>query len=325
MRKLLTLLTLSLLVGCSSDGKSDKDNSENGTSNIYSFDTVSVDYKGANNVVFYDFSEGVETTTAHDIWDIAFDKNYNFIANGGEYGYGVLVCNTGKTDFNFDFSTWSDSTSKFKHCKVDDNPIGLSYLTSDTPNNSVYIVKAGSGFHKIQITGRKTTGEIGLKIDVLNGTSATEYSFLPKPEYDFSYISLTQKSGVNVAPPAADWDVKFGRTSWKMGSKIGGRSSVSINSISGVTVSTVSSAELSEVKDVSELSYVSDQLHIGAGWYDYDNANRVFNMIPNVYVVKTAAGQYAKFKMLSFKGPNKEYFHPIFKYSFLESGSLFDQ
>lgn len=300
----------------------------------YSSDTAAVDYKGANNVVFYDFSSGTKTVVAHDAWHIAFDTSRYMIANSGSYGYEVLVCSTGVTDITHDFSSWKDSlqidneNGHFRLITTTSNILGHSYIKGSGSNvhwtQNVYLVATRKGgFYKFQIKGHAPAGNgLLIRIDSLSGIAAQENTFLIDTADDYVYIHLGAKSVVSVAPSCNQWDIRFGRTgAFLMKSLWNGRSSIAINKKGAVAVASVENVQLAHVVDALAYPYRTDLLAIGHGWYNYNNADKVYEVLPNVYVVKTTEGHYAKMKMLSFKGPNGESFWSVFKYYYQSNGA----
>ncbi len=328
---LLTLLTVAAFVGCDEDSS---DPIGTPSSSDYAMDTANVDYKGENNVVYFDFSTGARTTLAHDTWDIAFDDDRFVIANSGTYGYGVLVCSTGVTDISRNLSHWTDSLDLaddqgwFRLITTADNVLGLNYKEgsgmSSVYTNNVYLVYTeDESFYKVQITGSLPMGAgLRMRIDSLSGDGAVEDTFETDSDYDYVYIDLGTKSAVSVAPPKDEWDVRFGRTGeFIMSSLKSGRSSVAINTIGGVGVTVVEDVQLAEVTDATAYTYSADPLAIGHDWYEYNRSDRVYELQPNVYVIKTTEGNYAKMKLLSFKGPNDESFWAVFKHYYQEDDS----
>ncbi len=334
------LMAFFLLPGCEeSNPVKDRLNEELSDTTVvvseaYAQDTVVVDYKEVNNVVYYDFSSGTKVSRPHDTWDIAFDTDRYIIANSGDYGSGVLVCSTGITDISQDFTGWKDSLDfgaefgSFRFTTRESNSLGLNYKIGSgmgsTYTKNVYLIYTEDGsFYKMQVTGSLPMGAgLRLHIDSLSGDGAVEDTFETDGLYDYVYVDLGAKTTVDVAPKKADWDVRFGRTGdYIMSSLKSGRSSVAINTKAGVEVAAVSDAQLADVTDAANLSYSTDLLAIGHSWYDFNRDTRVYELAPVVYVFKTAEGNYAKMKMLSFKGPNDERFWSVIKYLYQEDGT----
>ncbi|MFW5959759.1 MAG: HmuY family protein [Chitinivibrionales bacterium] len=325
------MATLSIFFGCDNDP-----NPVDSESSGYAIDTAIVDYKDVNNVVYYDFSDGDKKVVEHDSWHLAFDENRSLVANSGEYGYGALVCSTGIHDISEDLSSWVDSvdeedeTGHFRLINEDSNVLGLNYKEGSGMSSEytglVYILKTETNsFYKFSVTGSLPMGAgLRMKIDSLGGTGGVEDTFFMQDDYSYTYIDLKTKSRVDVAPPAGEWDIKFGRTGdYIMSSLTSGRSSIAINKNAGVEAAVDTGVQLDDVKDALDYTFSSDLLSIGHDWYEheYGENGHVYYTLENVYVVKTTEGNYAKMKLLTFKGPDSESFWAQFKYHYQDDGS----
>jgi hypothetical protein len=300
----------------------------------YSRDTANVDYKGENNVVFFDFSTGEKTVRSHDAWDLAFDTERSFIANSGEYGYCVLVCSTGDTTIDKDFSGWKDSLNIaiedgwFRLLSEESNSLGLNYKVGSGMGSrytkNVYVIRTeDQKFYKVQISGALPMGAgIRMRIDSLNGTGAVEDTFETNSAYDYVYLDLENKATVDFAPKKDAWDIKFGRTGeYIMDAMTSGRSSISINQEGKVQAAIIDAENLSDVTDVSDATFSSSLLTIGHDWYSYNLTDKIYELQPEVYVIKTTEGNYAKMKIYTFKGPNGESFWADFDYYYQADGA----
>ncbi len=330
LKMLLAFAVFISLIGCNTVSTL-----ENIPNNFeYITDTANVDYKGVNNVVYYDFSSAKETTLAYDTWHIAFDTDRFIIANSGDYGYYVVVCSTGVMDIRLDLSTWADSLAidqekgHFRLVTEESNSLGTNYKTGSGMGSvytgNVYIIATrDNGFYKMQITGSLPMGAgLRMRIDSLSGNGAVEDTFEIDSDYDYVYVNLASRTAVKVAPPKESWDVRFGRTGDFIMSNIwNGRSSVSINAKTGVEAAKVDSSQLADVLSAGNLAFSTVRNTIGHGWYKYNRVDKVYELLPTVYVIKTTEGHYAKMKMLSFKGPNGESFWSMFKYYYQSDGS----
>ncbi len=296
------------------DGSSSSNNVSSSSSIAieYYTDTADVDYKGKNQVVYYDFSSRTKTIVAHDSWHVAFDKDYSFVANGGNYGYGVHACSTGISDFASDFSGWKDSTSRFTRTDTIDN-----VLAKNWSGGQVFLISDEAGtYYKYQILGTSDKG-LRFKIAALAATSAAEDTIAFATGYNRTFINLASHKAVQVEPLANAWDIRFGRTEFLMGGSVSGRSSIAINALGGVqsaTISAESEIELSSVTAVPASGFSGTELAPGSSWVSYSSTTKVFTMLPVVYVVKTTEGNYAKFRMINFMGPNNEYYYSLFKF-----------
>jgi hypothetical protein len=292
----------------------------------YTTDTANVDYKGANNVVFFDFSTGVMTSVAHDTWHIAFDGDLNVIANSGNYGSGVSVCSTGTSDLATDFTAWySDTTKAFTRIDTNANVLGTNWmdLSSMPPTytNQVYLLKTEAGNFKVQFTGAGMGGTVKMKIAAPAEATADEQTFAHNSEYDYTYINCVSKQAVMVAPKKDAWDIRFGRTEFAMGAMTGGRSSVAINAKGGVEAATAEDSRIDEVLATGALSFSDDILAVGHSWYTFDHSTRTYSVNQNTYVFKTTEGNYAKMQIATFTGPNDEGFWSEFDWLYQADGA----
>jgi hypothetical protein len=313
------------LAGC--DILSSDDENDNPTPAVsYQVDTANVDYKNANNVVFYDFSSGTKTVVAHDTWHIAFDGDLFVIANSGNYGTGVSVCSTGVTDFATDFTSWmTDTTKVFTRIDTNANVLGRNWMdmSSMPPSytNQVYLLKTEAGNFKVQFTGAGMDGTVKMKIAAPAAASADEQTFMHDSEYDYTYIDCATKQAVMVALKMDNWDVWFGRTEFAMGASTGGRSSVAINAKGGVEAAIVEGRKIDEVLETGGLTFSSNVLTVGNSWYNFEHSTRTYSVAENTYVFKTTEGNYAKMQIATFKGPGDESFYSIFEYLYQADGA----
>ncbi len=293
----------------------------------YRIDTANVDYKGDNNVVFFDFSTGTKTVIAHDTWHIAFDADLHVIANSGNYGSDVAVCATGETDFGADYTSWFSDTSKsFTRIDTNANVLGQNWmdLSSMPPSytEEVYLLKTkGASHYKVQLTGAGMGGSVTMKIGAPEVSSADEKTFTHNSDYEYTYIDCESKQAIKVAPAKDAWDIRFGRTEFAMGTRTGGRSTIAINCAGGVEAAAVEGNDIDEVSGISGLSFSGDMLTIGNGWYDFDHDTKTYSVVQNTYVVKTTEGNYAKFQLATFDGPGGESFYCFFEYLYQADGA----
>ena len=293
----------------------------------YLTDTAAVDYKGLNQVVYYDFSSGKKTVIAHDTWHLAFDADLNLVANGGNYGFGVAACSTGIADFSADFSSWKDSTSRYTRTDTNANVWGKSYVQAGVLTHQVYLAKLESGaIYKFQVTG-VLNGNSGLKLKIgaLDAPSAEEVEFKYAEGYGHTFIDIVNLQAVLVEPLLKEWDIRFGRTEYQMGSGTSGRSTIGVNSQGGVAAASIVTENDIELSSVMEMpaasSFSATPLAIGSSWVVYSPTTKLFTMQPVVYVVKTTEGYYAKMRLLNFMGPNNEYYYSLFKYLYQADGA----
>ncbi|MDR1301533.1 MAG: hypothetical protein LBK43_03570, partial [Treponema sp.] len=212
----------------------------------YSSATLNVDYAGANNAVFFDFSTGTVTELPHDFFDIAINAGGNIIANSGSYGSGVWVYNTGRDDLTADFSGQEDSVKEYTFktgtplygYQTAENPLA----DLDTAASKVYLIKVQytgtPAYFKVVFSMRMPgaggyTGGPQYVATVVPGLAAGETN---KTEiqaaitgltngYGWLYFKLVGTGGPRVlnngtawtgggtaVPPATNWDILATRT-----------------------------------------------------------------------------------------------------------------
>lgn len=302
------------------------------TPSTYGQQTAMVDNDGENNVAFFDFSTGTITHIKHDVWDIAFSTSdlSLMIANSGSYGIGVVVYNTESVNWSADYSGETGNINK--HTETNDNPL-KDWRNGGASKKYVYLAKDEEGeTYKFQVDSI-AGNTYKLRIDTLNGTSTATIDVTINSAYDYIYIDLGTKKVVSFAPPLADWDIKFGQTeTWvemfpfpPFGMWVG-LSSISEN-IAGLIESCLVKKNIEDVTSASGLA-LSANLIIATGtgsWYDWtEGVPMQFPLVvipEQTYVVQTVEGNYAKFQMMTYNGPNNESFYSVFKFYYQDGGS----
>jgi hypothetical protein len=219
-------------------------NGNDGDGDDYPRATLNVDYNGANNAVFFDFSTGIKTVVPHDFFDIAYSSNTNdpiVIANSGNYGSGVQVYATDSSGIGDDFSvtpgeaavkeyTFRTGEKIYNHQTVE-NPLGaldtqpskvmlikVQYKDGDTPEyfKVVFSVSMGTASGPLYIMtvvpglGPGEEGKVEIRAPI--GGITVGYGWL--------YFKLVGEGGPRVlnkgtewtgggtpVPLAADWDI----------------------------------------------------------------------------------------------------------------------
>jgi hypothetical protein len=234
---LLALSASLLWVSCDLGGNDDGGDD-------YLRDTLNVDYNGANNAVFFDFSTGTKTVVPHDFFDIAYSSNTNdpiVIANSGNYGSGVQVYATDSSAIGDDFSvvpgeaavkeyTFRTGEKIYNHQTIE-NPLGaldtepskvmlikVQYRDSDTPEYFKIVLSVSMGtisgplyiMTVVPGLGPGETGKVEIRAPIGGITNG----------YGWLYFKLAGAGGpralnngttwleAGAAPPlAADWDI----------------------------------------------------------------------------------------------------------------------
>jgi hypothetical protein len=251
--------------------------------------TINVDYNGANNAVFFDFSTGTKTVLPHDFFDIAINADGTILANSGSYGSGVWVYNTGSSDITGDFSGQSANVKEYAFkagtplCgyQTAENPLGklgmaaskvclikVQHKTTDTAVvfKVVFSMTMGQtqSFNMTVVPGLGA-GEAG-KVEIKAAISGITNG------YGWLYFKLAGEGGPRVlnngtawletgstpVPKAADWDILAARTNelqTEDGTAVSGqmpvasRSSVLLNTYKEVKAKVITGKLIDEVTE----------------------------------------------------------------------------
>ncbi|MDR2398200.1 MAG: HmuY family protein [Spirochaetaceae bacterium] len=219
------------------------EDTETSDTDEYPRETINVDYNGANNAVFFDFSTGTKTVLPHDFFDIAIDSGGNIIANSGSYGSGVLVYQTTETDITKDLSgqanqvkeyTFKTGMPLYMHQSTE-NPLGKLGMTA----SKVCLIKVQhkttdtAAYFKVVFSMTMGAQSQSFNMTVVPGLAAGETN---KKEikaaitgitngYGWLYFKLVGEGGPRVlnngtqwlaggtaVPQAGDWDILGTRT-----------------------------------------------------------------------------------------------------------------
>jgi hypothetical protein len=128
----------------------------------------------------------------------------------------------------------------------------------------------------------------------------------------------TWTGGGTAVPPATNWDILATRTNELQSTNgttvsdimlMASRSSVLLNTYKSVKAKLVTGKSIGEVPDtelsVAELSGEIDA--IGYGWYSMSGMPPAYSVPDNTYVIKTAAGGFAKFQPKTFVKDSKSF------------------
>ena len=322
MKKFSVLALLMLLMVFGYSCSDDDDGGQAGSTAGYTNATAVVDYSGAYNVVFFDFSSGTVTTKNHKSWDIAIDcaDTTKMVANSGDYGNGVYVAETNGA-FGGDYSGVSIDGTVFSQYTFETNNILNAFQTS----GNVYLVLDHDGtLFQIQYVEKTATAVTIRKADA-DGSNPVTNVINIDVAYDYAYVDLSDSGTgqVTVAPPKADWDIKFSRGNYHTpghGGSYSGGSCIFLNVASGVQAGVVESVNITAVTDVSGVTFSGSVDAIGKDWYSYTGMPPTYSQEVETWVVRTAEGNYAKFQISSWYGPSDEKFYCDFVYMYNDAG-----
>ncbi|ERP31240.1 HmuY family protein [Chitinivibrio alkaliphilus] len=329
MKQLFLWVAVSMVAffaGCSDSTGSD-DNG--GDPAEYVIDTANVDYNGINRVVYYNFRTREKWEMPRSSWDIAVGDDLYVISNSGEYGSGVHVYATGDTTFSKDYSHMEGSDD-FVPTYIDDNPLGHSWLdmTSMPPEftREVFLIRSGDdAYYKIQFVNATMGGGVEMRIDSPDGDGGEVHTFGPANDREYTSIHLGDRRQVTAFPPHDEWHIRFGRTEWSMGDRIGGRSSIAINSSAGMEAVILPDTDIEEVTSVGSREFADDPLGIGHNWYTFDHDERVFSVDPATSLIRLPDNSVVKMQIHTFYGPGGEQFWCDFEYLFANEDGIFEQ
>lgn len=292
---------------------------------LHKIDTANVDYNGVNQVVFYSLTNGQKHIRSREAWHIGIASGLYVVANSGNYGSGVAVNRTGETNFDLDFNNILTDTTVFSPTYTDNNPLGDTWmdLSSMPPRftNEVYLVRIHDNtVYKVQFVSASMAGQVQMRIGELAEQNVEPVTFVLNNNYDMLRIDLRTRESVSHAPPKNEWDIKFLRTEFVMGTRTGGRSSVLLNTAASVRAGVVDSVNIEDVGSADGVELSADPFAIGHSWYTFDHATRIFHILLRTYVIQAGSGNYAKLQIHTFYGPNGEQFWSIFEYVYQRGG-----
>jgi hypothetical protein len=335
---LLVLSASALWVSCPMSPEEDNNNGNN-SGYVDNTAIINVDYNGANNAVFFDFSTGTRTVLPHDFFDIAIDAGANIIANSGSYGSGIQVYKTDSTDIAADFSGHEDEVKEYTFTGTLDpaklygyqselNPLGklktttsnvclikVQYKTADTAAYFKVVFSMTMGptqSYNMTVVPGLAGGEIG-KREIKAAVSGVTAG------YGWLYFKLvgeggpralnngtTWTGGGTAVPKAADWDILGTMTDELTNSQARpqvNRSSILLNTYKAVKVKAVTGKSIYQVSkaDMSDDGLSGEIDAIGYGWHSTGAGMLPTYSVPdNTYVIKTAEGDFAKFQPKTF-------------------------
>lgn len=292
----------------------------------------SVDATSEDLWVYLDLDTGREVSPASPEtdpdWDIAFQR-FQVRSNSGISGTGgVQTAILAEQDFDaltaapadgwrVDEEDSDDEGTEPDYVFLQDGFWYAYDLASHTlqPRDRVYVVKTGAGAHfKLQFLAyyddAGTSGVPSFKWAEISGPSESSdtLSVDASSANAWTYVSVADGVITPADPETSlDWDFAINRTAFRTngglsGSGVGGAKLVG----EGVDYDTVT--------EVSTLGFAVDaeyDLGFGgpvvgsatlAGWYDYDLSTHAVTPGDRVYALRTANGDYAKLRILTWEG-----------------------
>jgi len=265
--------------------------------------------------VFYDLETdsevGQNLTTA---WDLAFEcgeNGYHVKLNNSK---GMQVWATEKTEFSSVSSisgaewNWDNPNGSLDSTAIEE--WGIKNGNNVDSKNKIYVLDLGydsNGDHlkykKMQMLGLEGD-EYSVKISDLSGSNEFVLYFKKDNDYNFMFLSISNRKLVSIEPPKADWDLVFTKYThtFFMPDPLP-------YVVTGVLISSNSTAvhkdnihgfENIDLEIAKELNYSTDANIIGYDWKDYSHDSGGYTILDNSYVIKNRSGNYYKFHLIDF-------------------------
>lgn len=315
--------------------------------------TVLPDVGGPNqpNQVFVDLSTNQVVLSRRDLWDFGFysGSEDRVVLNGSLYMAATALDQT-----NIDAVTPASVQGLINQVAVGtfdptnenyiDDPKGdisetaIAEISANTADNKVYLVNMGyeigtatppvgsvaiagasRGFKKIQI--QKTAAGYKLLYANLEDTTHREMDIQKRPDYNFTFVSVTNHNQPQVEPLKNKWDLCFTVfTNLIAGNGSYGYSDfVLFNRKAGVKMYQVNTTQVSyanfNASHLEEQRFVLDQRVIGADWRDVFTGGAFTDRF---YILKDTDGNVYKIKMLSMINTSGWRGYPSFEYRLVE-------
>lgn len=287
---------------------------------------IVVDASDATSWVYLDVEDGVVTPTAPETdleWDLALRRT-ELRTNSGTSGAGLGGARLDESGLAFDAITESTTFGFVADERVTSRPgaepTSLSPALAGwydydpvahavTPGDRSYLVRtADGGYAKLRVW-RWDDGELALSFEPLaRRVDVVELDVDATSSDAWTYVSLRDGAIVSVTDAATDgsWDVGFSRTRMRTNGGTSGGGS-------GAAVETSAAAIAALDAAPSEGWVVDAMLTDGPpgspeysgnsalrAWYDYDPTTHTVSPRPVVFAVRTADGQTAALRVLSY-------------------------
>lgn len=346
------LLMVGLLAGCSDDDLSPTDPGDETPATVETTDNgdgtfttvVDAGYLDATEFVYFSFATGDQVERAEgDPWDLAF-KFANIIQNGGANGDGG-VCLYAFDDDGFDALTAAPEGVYLTDGGEDDpgqafNVGGGWYTYSGSPDHvfsvnesRYYAIRLSDGsFVKLRMDGfaddAGTPGYPTFTWSVIAGDFAVMTAMLAPAggnettvaagsfgSQDWVYLDLSSGLQATPADPSDDagWDLAFKSVDIAVNGGITGTGGVEIAIFDDTDYATRAQAPAS--------GYITDETDAqafdqGSGWYTYTGPpdHLILTHADHYYVVRDAAGDYYKLRMVTFYNSAEESGYPSFEW-----------
>jgi len=270
-------------------------------------------------------------------WDISIDNLTNIKMNGGLTAPGPVYAK-GMPGIPFEDITAAPDdvfeTDDQYGAYIGENWYYYDFNTHTVnPGDDTYVIKAINGeYYKFRITDvsfpSRTDGELTIMVDKVSPPANAEtesvtgrvlYARLPLIAGSPTYFSLKDARVVEITDPSASlsWDIVSDYTTiFSNGGSSGPGKCEAF---------TYNNVEFDSIMSVPAGNYVVDdttqqvkKYAIGDSWYDYNVQTHQLTVNSNVYILKTATGNYAKFQFITKNFASQSGGEAIIKYHYVD-------
>ncbi len=297
----------------------------------------------ASEIYYLKFEELSSVTISDPLmesgWDISIENLTNIKMNGGSTAPGPVFAKVMK-DIDFEDITGAPN-DVFETDDQNGAYIGENWYYYDVnthtvnPNDDSYVIMSRDGeYYKFRITetafSSRTDGKLTILVDKISPPANVETESvigrvltarLPMIAGTPTFFSLKEAKIKEVTDPATalNWDIVS--------------DFVTINSNGGSSGPGDCAAYVYEDVDFDSImtvpagKYVADdttkkEYAIGDSWYDYNGQTHQLSLNSNVYVLRTANGNHAKFQFIAADFSSQSGGEAVIKYEYVE-GSEF--
>ena len=330
--------------------------------------TVKANVGGPNqpNQVYIDLSTNQQTTIKRDTWDLGFSSGSDFrVIINGSVKMAVKQLDTNDIDaVQQEDATVAVGYTTLSTLGYVDDPTGkltgagngegtaIAEVSATATNNKVYLVNLGfevgntapsvgsvaldggaRGWMKIRVT--RNGNDYVLDYAKINETTHKTITVSKANDYNFTYVSLTSGSKVNVQPKKANWDLVFtGFTNYYPSGNsnityyfadyiatnmLGGTKVYMQQTTAETLANDFNNFTKANVDDSKFSTSASDQRVVGDTWRVGGGPNTKPSIKDDrFYVIKDVDGNYYKLKFLALTNDAGERGNPVLEYELLK-------
>lgn len=330
--------------------------------------TVKANVGGPNqpNQVYIDLSTNQQTTIKRDTWDLGFSSGSDFrVIINGSVKMAVKQLDTNDIDaVQQEDATVAVGYTTLSTLGYVDDPTGkltgagngegtaIAEVSATATNNKVYLVNLGfevgntapsvgsvaldggaRGWMKIRVT--RNGNDYVLDYAKINETTHKTITVSKANDYNFTYVSLTSGSKVNVQPKKANWDLVFtGFTNYYPSGNsnityyfadyiatnmLGGTKVYMQQTTAETLANDFNNFTKANVDDSKFSTSASDQRVVGDTWRVGGGPSTKPSIKDDrFYVIKDVDGNYYKLKFLALTNDAGERGNPVFEYELLK-------